>query len=179
MRFEFVVFLLILSSIIFPPLALVIVSIHQFRQSGKGGKIFWGSVGSLSSVPVAAISAVFVWFLAVNFPFTSGVIAHGFSPGGDETCVVQTFTGAEYRVSLYARRTGQPWIWHYLEHEGDRWRNCRMEFAGDQLRVYADGTLRKTFSLADATSPPEESRHQLPAAFTPEQIAATHNAESP
>jgi len=174
-----VVVLLILYALFFTPLAVVILSIHKFRGSGKAGKIFWGSVCGLSSVPVAAVSVVFVWFVAANFPFTSGVIAHGFSPAGDEACVVETFTGAEYRVSLYARRTAQPWTWHYLEHEGDRWRNCRMEFAGDQLRVYAGGILRKTFSVADATSPPGESRYQLPAAFTPEQISARHNTESP
>jgi len=50
-----------------------------------------------------------------NFPFTSGIAAHARSPSGEEVCIVQTFKGAEpYQVSLYARQSGQPWVWHYL-----------------------------------------------------------------
>lgn len=169
--------LLLFCGVIAVPLAFLAVSIDQFRKSGTTGRIVWGSVAGLSSIPVLALSALLIGLIAANFPFTSGVIAHSFNPNGDEACIVQTFTGAEYRVSLYARHAGQAWIWNYLAHEDDRWCDCRMEFSGDELRIYTGSTLRKAISVAEATAP-KQLEYQMPADYSPDQILARQNAQS-
>jgi hypothetical protein len=162
------------------PVALLILAIKRLRQPSQLSRkstIWWSSVGFVSLLPLLGISLLLVWFAIDNFPFTSGVIAHASSPAGEEACVVQTFKGAEpYQVSLYARRTGQSWMWHYLAHQDDRWRSCHLEFVGDQLRVYTGSTLRKSFSVPDATTRPDAAHEELPASYTPEQISAQHNA---
>ena len=162
------------------PLALLTVAIMRLRQRrrlSRASAIWWSSVGFVALLPLLGISFLLLWFTVANFPFTSGVIAHASSPVGEEACVVQTFKGAEpYQVSLYARRPGQPWRWHYLAHEDNRWWNCRIEFADGQLRVYTGSTLRKSFSVAEATSKADSAHEELPTSFTPEQILAQHNA---
>jgi hypothetical protein len=125
------------------------------------------------ALPVAYIA----YFFVPQFPFTSGVIAHAFAPTGEEICVVQTYKGVEpYQISLYARRPGQPWAWSYLAHQDDRWRGCRIEIAGDILRVYRGSTLNRTFSLARATDATAEAAYAvLPSEYSTQQILAHHN----
>lgn len=126
---------------------------------------------------VLAIPAIYLGsFVIPQFPFTSGVIAHAFSPTGEEVCVVQTYKGiAEpYQVSLFARRPGQKWVWSYLAHQDSRWSFCRIEFAGDALCVYRGFQLNRTFSLARTTDL-SAALGPLPAEYSPEQILAYHN----
>lgn len=162
------------------PLALLIVAILRLRQRSRlsrAGIVAWSSIGFVSLLPLLGINYLVVWFAITNFPFTSGVIAHASSPNGEEACIVQTFKGAEpYQVSLYARRSAQPWVWHYLAHQDSRWRHCRLEFADGQLHIYTGATLRKTFPLVEAMTIADDPRDQLPATYTPEQILAQHNA---
>jgi len=168
-----------LGGVIVVPLAVLGLAIWHLKSHtlSRPKKALWVGVSCVASVPLAGIAFLLVWFAVDNFPFTSGVIAHASSPGGEEACVVQTFKGAEpYQVSLYARRPGEAWMWHYLAHQDDRWRSCRIEFADNQLRVYTGSTLRKSFSVTEATGAPDSAHEELPASYTPEQILAQHNA---
>jgi hypothetical protein len=157
---------------------VVAVSRLRNRQKLSRGKIVgWAGVALVSLLPLLAIGSVFAWYAAANFPFTSGVIAHASSPTGTEGCVVQTFKGAEpYQVSLYARQSGQPWRWHYLAHQDNRWTDCRIEFRDAELRVYTGSILRKTFPIPAAVTVSDSDDHGFPASYTPEQILAQHNA---
>jgi len=130
---------------------------------------------SLAAIPVLFFLCIFGAFAFSNFPFTSNVVAQASTPGGDGICVVQTFKGAEpYQVSYYARRAGGPWVWHYLAHEDDRWRSCKIEVSGDTLRIYCGTNLRETASIAAATAPPLDLQKQLPRDFSATQILAYH-----
>jgi hypothetical protein len=157
-------------------LAVAIALIKNATGVSRAKIIFRFAVAGLLALPFVLSAPLAAWFTIDNFPFTPGIVAHDFAPNGDEVCIVQTFKGAEpYQVSLYARRAGQGWVWNYLAHQDERWRNCHIEFAGDSLRVYTGSTLRKTISLAAATKVPPDSDHQLPAEFTPQQILTWHN----
>jgi hypothetical protein len=177
---DFVWPITLVAAITVGPLALLTVAIMRLRERSRLSRarvVWWRSIGFLALLPLLGISFLVLWFAIANFPFTSGVIAHASSPAGEEACVVQTFKGAEpYQVSLYVRSPGQPWMWHYLAHQDNRWSGCHIEFAGPQLRVYTDSSLRKSFSIAEATSRPDSSHEELPTSFTPEQILAQHNA---
>jgi len=158
-------------------LALAIIRLRDRSRLSRTRLTLWGGIGLISAMPVLVIAFFVLCYVALNFPFTSGVIAQASSPAGEQACVVQTFKGAEpYQVSLYVHRRGQPWLWHYLAHQDDRWRDCRIEFAADQIRVYTGSTLRKTFSVAEVTSSSGSAHEELPATYTPEQILAQHNA---
>jgi hypothetical protein len=147
------------------------------RKLSRAKIVAWASLAIASLLPVLAVGSVFGMFTVANFPFTSGVIAHGSSPSGNEACVVQTFKGTEpYQVSLYARQSGQPWRWHYLAHQDNRWSNCRIEFGDAVLRVFTGSTLRKTFPIPAAVTGSDSDDHGFPASYTPEQILAEHNA---
>lgn len=157
-------------------LAVAVRLIKRATEVSPARRIFRFGLAGILALPSLFIALLVAWFTINNFPFTSGIVAQDLAPNGDEICIVQTFKGAEpYQVSLYVRRPGQPWVWNYLAHQDDRWRNCHAEFAGDSLRVYTGSTLRKTFSLAAATKVPADSEYQLPAEFTPQQILAWHN----
>src|SRR5256885_8172082 len=171
--------IVVLGLILLGSFVLFAVGIREMRKALKAPpikKIFQFGLALGLAAPFLLIALLLVWFTVDNFPFTSGIIAHEFAPSGEEICIVQTFKDVEpYQVSLYARRPGQPWVWNYLAHQDDRWRNCHVEFDGDALRVYTGSVLRKTFSLADATKLPDNSEYQLPAEFAPQQILARHN----
>jgi hypothetical protein len=179
MTAAFAVPVLIVVIVIVMPLVLSVVAIPRLiagNATSRTKKILWGSLFGISLLPILGIGCLILCYVVANFPFTSGVIAHGSAPGGEEACVVQTFKGTEpYQVSLYVRRPGEPWVWHYLAHQDNRWWNCRLEFARDELRVYTGFTLRKTFSLAEATVLPKDPQYQLPANYTPQQILAKHD----
>ena len=144
-------------------------------------KLLLRGVFGVSLLPFIYLSLFVVSAVADNAPFTSGVIASGVAPTGQQVCVIQTFKGWEpYQVSLYARTPNQPWIWHYLAHQDDRWRSCRVEFTGLELEIYTESKLRKKFALADITTLPKERQEYrwdslLPADYTPEKILARHN----
>jgi hypothetical protein len=158
-------------------LALALSRLRHRRQLSRGKVIGWGTLGIVSLLPLLAVGAVLGWYVVPNFPFTSGVIAHGSSPNGIEACVVQTFKGAEpYQVSLYARHAGEPWRWHYLAHQDNRWRDCRIEFTASELRVYTGSTLRKSFPITATVAASDSDDHGFPANYIPEQILAEHNA---
>jgi len=164
------------GSLIFLAVAVWLIK----RGTSRARKTFRFVLASILAIPFLLIAILVTWFAIDNFPFTSGIVAVSFSPNGDEICIVQTFKDAEpYQVSLYARRTGQPWVWNYLAHQDDRWRNGHTEFDGDSLRIYTGSALRKTFSLAAATKVPahfaSDADYQLPANFTPQQVLAWHN----
>jgi amino acid transporter len=171
--------ILLIAVVIVIPLAVSVLAIPRLRASSatsRTKKMLWGGSLGISLLPILGVGFLILWYVVANFPFTSGIVARASAPSGEEACVVQTFKGTEpYQVSLYARRPGQPWAWHYLAHQDNRWGSCRLEFTGDELRVYADSKLRKTFSLAEATAIPKDPRDQLPANYTPEQILAQHN----
>jgi hypothetical protein len=153
-----------------------ILLIKQAAGASLAKKVFWFGLAIIMSLPLLVITFFAGWFAIDNFPFTSGIITHELAPSGDEICIVQTFKDIEpYQVSLFARRPGQPWVWNYLAHDDDRWRNCHAEFVGDSLRVYTASTLRQTFSLANITKVPQDPGYQLPAEFTPQQILTWHN----
>lgn len=149
------------------------------RREGRGSgleKTLWTGLAVVLLAPLVFVLSLLAWFAAANFPFTSGVIVEASAPTGEQACVVQTFKGAEpYQVSIYVRRANGPWTWHYLAHQDTRWRRCRIEFEGDALRVYTGARLRKTFSLAEAALRPWDAGYDLPASYTPRQIAAHHN----
>jgi hypothetical protein len=159
------------------PVLVVALSLIGFHRSGKTGKIIWGIVGGISSLPILAVLYGLGWLVILNAPFTSGVIAYASTPAGDEACVVQSSAIIEYHVSLYARHRGEAWNWNYLGYDDDRWRKCRVEFAGDQLRVYRAGALQKSLLITEAMAT-KGSDFQMPAEYTPEQICARHNAKS-
>lgn len=166
------------SSLVF--LAVAVWLVKKGNQVSPAKRIIRFVLAGVLALPFLPLVILVAWFTIDNFPFTSGIVAHDFAPNGDEICIVQTFKDAEpYQVSLYAHRTGQPWVWNYLAHQDGRWRNGHAEFVGDSLRVYTGSTLRKTFSLAAATKVPADSGsdpdYQLPAEFTPQQILAWHN----
>jgi hypothetical protein len=157
-------------------LAVAIRLIKGATEVSRAKRIFRFGLAGILALPFVPSALLAAWFAIGNFPFTSGIVAHDFAANGDEICIVQTFNDAEpYQVSLYARRTGQVWVWNYLAHQDERWRNCHTEFAGDSLRVYTGSTLRKTISLAAATKISSDPEGQLPAEFTPQQILAWHN----
>ena len=165
------------GSVVF--LGVAVWLVKKGNQLSPAKRIIWFVLAGILALPFLPIAFLFTFFTIDNFPFTSGIVAHDLRPNGDEICIVQTFKGAEpYQVSLYARRAGEPWVWNYLAHQDERWRNGHTEFDGDSLRVYTGSTLRKTFSLA-ATKIPADSEsdpnYQLPAEFTPQQILVWHN----
>jgi hypothetical protein len=174
--FEAAIILSFACATITVPVLLVALSVVRVQHGQKTGKIIWSVVGGISCLPILYVLFMLGWLVAANAPFTSGVVAYSSTPDGDEACVVQSSSLYEYQVSLFARHRGKPWHRNYLGHEEDRWRNCRVEFAGDALRVFRAGTLQKTFSIAEAT---EESSFNLPANYTPTQICAAHNGETP
>ena len=169
----------VLALVVTGPLVLIVLARYEMRREGRVSalaKTSWTGLVVVSLVPLVFILTLLGWFAAANFPFTSGVIAEASAPTGEQTCVVQTFKGAEpYQVSIYVRRAGGPWLWHYLAHQDSRWRRCRIEFEGDALRIYTGATLRKTFSIAEATLRPWNAGHDLPENYTPPQIAARHD----
>src|SRR5438094_10044463 len=105
--------IIVLGLIVLGSFVLFAVGIREMRKALKAPlikKIFQFSLGLGFAAPFLLIALLLVWFTIDNFPFTSGIIAHEFAPSGEEICVVQTFKDVEpYRVSLYARRPGQPW----------------------------------------------------------------------
>lgn len=171
--------ILILVLVVVTPLALFLVSMWKLRTSKEASPLkrrLWSIVCGISILPILGIITLISLFVAANFPFTSGIIADVSAPTGEEVCVVQTFKGAEpYQVSLYARAPRSPWVWHYLAHQDDRWRNCHVEFVGTELRVYNGDELRKALPLAEATAPPQYPREELPSNYTPKQILQHHN----
>jgi hypothetical protein len=172
--------ILAIGAIAIVPLALLGVGVWRLRSYplSRPKKTLWVGVCFVAFLPLAGITFSLVQFAVANFPFTSGVIAHTSLPTGEEVCVVQTFKGAEpYQVSLYARRPGQPWVWHYLAHQDDRWRGCHIDFSDGQIRVYTGSNLRDSLSVAEAFTLTGDPRKQLPPAYTPEQILAQHNAK--
>ena len=171
--------ILMLGGIIVVPLVLLSVAISRLRSATvpRPKKALWVDITCVASLPLLAIALLLIWFTADNFPFTSGVVAHTSSPNGEEVCVVQTFKSVEpYQVSLYARRHGQPWVWHYLAHQDSRWRSCKIDFAEGQIRVYRGSVLRRRYSVAEAVTVTGNPHDELPATYTPEQILARHNA---
>jgi hypothetical protein len=169
----------VLALVVATTLALIFLAWYEMRRERRISgleKTLWTSLGVVLVAPVVFVLSLLGWFAAANFPFTSGLIAEAAAPNGEQACVVQTFKSAEpYQVSIYIRQAGGPWTWHYLAHQDTRWRRCRIEFEGDALRVYTGSALRKTFSLAEASLQPRNAGHDLPANFTPAQIAAQHN----
>jgi hypothetical protein len=159
------------------PLGGVIGAAAGFRRSRTAGKIVWGLVATICSAPIVALEVLLGGLVLVNAPFTGGVIAYSSTPAGDEACVVQSSAIVEYRVSLYARHRGEAWHWNYLCHDDTRWRDCRIDFKGDELQVYRDGALQKTLSIAEATAA-TEPYYQLPASYTPAQICAKHDGKT-
>lgn len=135
-------------------------------------RIFSISLLGLLMLPYLAFIAAIFWITVLDFPFTSGVIADATAPTGEEVCVIQISDVFEYQVSLYAHRAGQPWVWHYLENDDDRWRNCRLGFSGDELRVYTGSTLRKTIPVSQLTTKEVNDSREFPADYTPAQILA-------
>src|SRR3954451_8549132 len=98
---------------------------------------------SLVALPFLCVAWFVATFAISNFPFSSSIVAQTATLSGYDICVVQTFKDLEpYQVSYYARRAGGPWVWHYLAHQDDRWRSCRVEVSGDTLRIYRGSTLR-------------------------------------
>jgi hypothetical protein len=167
---------LILGVLVVAPIGVFVFTRRRIKTGSPVVKTLCWTLQVISLLPWLCILFFVGWFAVDNFPFTSGIIAHDSAPTGEEIYIVQTFKGAEpYQVSLYARRPGQPWVWHYLAHQDARWRDCHVEFEGDTLRVSTGSTLRKTFSLAAITVPSENLRDQLPATFTPRQILDDHN----
>jgi len=162
-------------------LLLFFLSVWQLRRPRKGSQVkerFWAIVCGVTLLPLLGVGCLVLLFGLGNFPFTSGVVAHASAVTGEEVCVVQTFKGAEpYQVSLYAHKPGTPWVWHYLAHQDNRWRTCRIEFLGDNLLVYEGSSVRKTLSLAEATALPPDAREELPASYTPKEILEHHNAQ--
>jgi hypothetical protein len=161
------------------PLVVFIASLWRLRMGKENSRVnrrLWVVVCALSALPLLFVATLVLWFVAANFPFSSGIVAVASAPTGEEVCIVQTFKGAEpYQVSLFARKPEAPWVWHYLAHEDCRWRNGHVEFVGVELRIYDGLELMKTFSLAEATTPPEDARKSLPSTYTPEQILQYHN----
>lgn len=171
--------ILVLGAIVIVLFALLVAGVWRLRSHtlSRPKKTLWVAVCCIAFLPLSGIAFLLTLFAVDNFPFTSGVIAHASSPNGEEACVVQTFKGPEpYQVSLYARRPGQPWVWHYLAHQDDRWRGCHIDFTEGQIRVYTGSTLRKSFLLAEAITVTGDPHDELPSNYTPEQILAKHNA---
>jgi hypothetical protein len=161
---------------------LVLISVWRLKAAkelSRSKRRLWIAVCVTSSLPTLGIAALTLLFIAGSYPFKSGIVAVASAPGGEEVCIVQTYKGAEpYQVSLYARKPGGPWVWHYLEHQDFHWQDCRIEFVGTEMRIYEGGDLRRTLSLAEATTPlPHDSGDDLPSNYTPEQILQHHNEE--
>src|SRR3954468_21392270 len=124
MTANFAVPVLVIIVVILMPLVMSVLAIPRLRASGatsRARKILWGSSLGISLLPILGVGFLILWYVVANFPFTSGIVARASAPSGEAACVVQTFKGTEpYQVSLYARRPGQPWVWHYLAHQDNR-----------------------------------------------------------
>lgn len=124
----------------------------------------------LLMLPFLGFVALLLWFGVTDFPFTSSVIVHTTAPTGEEVCVIQISDIIEYSVSLYAHRPGEPWVWHFIDGDDDRWRSGRVEFSGDEVRVYQGSKLRRTIAMSQLTVDESESVRKFPADYTPQRI---------
>ncbi|WP_035605606.1 hypothetical protein [Haloferula sp. BvORR071] len=72
--------------------------------------------------------------------------------------ITQTWNGWTfefYTVSLYTRRPGEDWQWHYIDHEAGHWKKCQMEFStdGTELDTIGGDKMRRSFKLSEAGTP--------------------------
>ena len=127
---------------------------------------------SVLMLPFVAFLGLLSWFVILTFPFTSSVIVHAVAPSGEEVCVIQISDIVEYTISLYAHRPGEPWTAHLIDADDGRWRSGRVEFSGDELRVYQGSRVRRTIPMSQLLRPEGSDSKQFPANYTPEQIVA-------
>ena len=116
-------------------------------------------------------------------PNQSGIVKAGLSPDGREYFIVQTYRDIiePYQVSFYLREPNGDWRWHYLEHEGDIWRNAEVEFRGTEIDVYRHGELYRVIdndpeSLGPLTEEDFRNNNCLPADWDRARVAARHHA---
>lgn len=126
----------------------------------------------------AAALAWGVWRIG---PWRSGVVAHGFGAEGREFCVVQTYKAIvePFQVSLYERRPGEQWRWHYLEHEDVGWRSATVTFQDGRARVTRNGAPFTEIALAAGSLGTETATTaetiSCPAHYSVEQVRAFHD----
>ena len=164
--------LLFLVAIVAAPFILIfgIRRIKRNSQLSRAKRMLAILALSFLMVPFAVFFGMLLWIAFLNFPFSSSVVVQSKGPTGEEVCVVQISDIYEYSVGLYARRMGQPWVWHFIDGDDYRWRHARVEFVGDEVRVYNGSTLRRTIVRSKITVDESDGNRQFPANYTPQQI---------
>jgi hypothetical protein len=80
------------------------------------------------SLGVIVVMCAILAFLYFVMPFTPVgkpiTIDQVVLPDGTELILSQVFTGTlePYKVSLYCRPRGGPWLWYYVDHQALYWR---------------------------------------------------------
>ena len=108
------------------------------------------------------LTAIVLFINVVIQPWRGGLVASGTSPDATQCVVTQSWNGwggEFYTVRLHARKPGEEWRWHYIDHEATRWRKCKMTFSEDGSRLFTVGGdgKRRSFDLSQgspATTPP-------------------------
>jgi hypothetical protein len=159
------------------PLALFIVSFWQLKRGNdlsRASRRVWIVLRAISFVPLLCTVLILLFYVAIDFPFTSSIAARTSAPSGEEACVVQEFEGFVdgYAVGLYVRAPGGPWTRHSLSYEDAHWRDCRIEFKDGKVFVYDGSRQVKALSILEATAPSKYPSEQIAGNLTPEQILA-------
>ena len=103
------------------------------------------------------LTAIVLFINVAIQPWRGGLVASGTSPDGTQCVVTQSwngFNGGEfYSVRLHARKPGEQWLWHYIDHEATRWQSCKMTFSEDGSRLFTVGGdgKRRSFDLSQGT----------------------------
>ena len=154
----------------------VLLTVFGWRAATRGllrGRIMCGFGITLLLAIVVPVAC----HLYLVGPWHARIVARGFSPSGQEYCVVQTFASRDlaFQISFYIRDTNRVWRWNYLDHEGDAWRTASASFNGDKVTVFRNGKPFESIDMptgtVDSASVPEGyADYYCPAEFTVEEV---------
>jgi hypothetical protein len=135
----------------------------------------------LTCLVILSLGVIATWLASIR-PWQSQVLAQGYSPGGREYCVVQTFRDLvePYQVSFYIRDLDGVWRWNYLEHEDNGWKSARVSFHEGIVRIERNGVKFREIEVPNdqvdlSTILPGYRDRYCDSGFSVDDIFAFHN----
>jgi hypothetical protein len=174
--FNFIGLILLVFLLLGVPLLLAVAVFRCSRAPHPSGS----RVGLVLSLSLLVGWAAWIVGSVVRIgPGQSGIVCRGFSPEGQEYCVVQTFKDfvEPYQVSFYLRDAEGTWQWHYLAHDDGTWRPTVVEFTAEAVRISRKGKLEREIPRPGAVIRqfPDYEKSNLPRALTAADVAADHD----